>query len=174
MGKQLGSAESTKGEQMNKRLRPILVLGVAALVLAACGSSGGSKSSGTTTTTKAKSTSTTTKAPAQTVTITPATGLTDGQTVTVVGKGYTPGAQNIGANECADKGDQTGSGDCDLGGTKTAIPDSSGTVTFQFVAKKGPFGANNIVCEGATKCLISVSELTASPTQVATGEITFA
>ena len=72
MGKQLGSAESTKGEQMNKRLRPILVLGVAALVLAACGSSGGSKSSGTTTTTKAKSTSTTTKAPAQTVTITPA------------------------------------------------------------------------------------------------------
>ena len=69
-------------------------------------SSGGSKSSDTTTT-KPKSTSTTTKAPAQTVTITPSTGLTDGQTVTVVGKGYTPGAQNIGANECADKGDRT-------------------------------------------------------------------
>jgi hypothetical protein len=155
---------------MNKRLRPILVLGVVALVLAACGSSGGSKSSDTT---KPKSTTTTTKAPAQTVTITPSTGLTNGQTVTVVGKGYTPGAQNIGANECADKGDQTGAGDCDLGGTKTAIPDSSGTVTIQFVVNKGPFGANNIVCEGATKCLVSVSELTASPTQVATAEISF-
>ena len=172
MGKQLGSPEPTKGEQMNKRLRPILVLGVAALVLAACGSSSGSKTSDTTTT-KAKSTTTTTKAPAQTVTITPSTGLTDGQTVTVVGKGYTPGAQNIGANECADKGDQTGAGDCDLGGTKTAVPDSSGTVTFQFVVKKGPFGANAIICTGATKCLISVSELVAAPTQVATGEITF-
>ena len=158
---------------MTKQLRPILVLAVVTLVLAACGSSGGSTSSDTTTT-KPKSTSTTTKAPAQTVTITPSTGLTDGQTVTVVGKGYTPGAQNIGANECADKGDQTGAGDCDLGGTKTAIPDSSGTVTFQFVVKKGPFGANQIICTGDTKCLISVSELTASPTQVATGEITFA
>jgi len=158
---------------MTKQLRPILVLAVVTLVLAACGSSGGSKSSDTTTT-KPKSTSTTTKAPAQTVTITPSTGLTDGQTVTVVGKGYTPGAQNIGANECADKGDQTGAGDCDLGGTKTAIPDSSGTVTFQFVVKKGPFGANQIICTGDTQCLISVSELTASPTQVATGEITFA
>jgi hypothetical protein len=158
---------------MTKQLRPILVLAVVTLVLAACGSSGGSTSSDTTTT-KPKSTSTTTKAPAQTVTITPSTGLTDGQTVTVVGKGYTPGAQNIGANECADKGDQTQAGDCDLGGTKTAIPDSSGTVTFQFVAKKGPFGANQIICTGATKCLISVSELTASPTQVATAEITFA
>ena len=158
---------------MTKQLRPILVLAVVTLVLAACGSSGGSTSSDTTTT-KPKSTSTTTKAPAQTVTITPSTGLTDGQTVTVVGKGYTPGAQNIGANECADKGDQTGAGDCDLGGTKTAIPDSSGTVTFQFVVKKGPFGANQIICTGDTKCLISVSELVASPTQVATGEITFA
>ncbi len=172
MGKQLGSPEPTKGEQMTKQ-RLIVMIGVMALVLAACGSSGGSKSSSPDT--KAKSsTTTTTAAPAQTVTITPSTGLTDGQTVTVVGKGYTPGAQNIGANECADKGDQTGAGDCDLGGTKTAIPDSAGTVTFQFVAKKGPFGANQIICTGATTCLISVSELTASPTQVATGEITFA
>jgi Neocarzinostatin family len=171
MGKRLGSAEPTKGEPMTKQ-RLILMVGVVTLVLAACGSSGGSKSSSPTT--KAKATTTTTEAPAQTVTITPSTGLTDGQTVTVVGKGYTPGAQNIGANECADKGDQTGAGDCDLGGTKTAIPDSAGTVTFQFVVKKGPFGANGIVCEGAIKCLVSVSELTASPTQVATGEITFA
>jgi hypothetical protein len=172
MGKRIGSSEPSKGEQMKKQLRPTLIVGIVALMLAACGSSGGSTAAPPTTT-KPKVTTTTTEAPAQTVTITPSTGLTDGQTVTVVGKGYTPGAQNIGANECADKGDQTGAGDCDLGGTKTAIPDASGTVTFQFVAKKGPFGANQIICTGATKCLISVSELTASPTQVATGEITF-
>ena len=158
---------------MTKQLRPILVLAVVTLVLAACGSSGGSTSSDTTAT-KPKSTSTTTKAPAQTVTITPSTGLTDGQTVTVVGKGYTPGAQNIGANECADKGDQTGAGDCDLGGTKTAVPDASGTVTIQFTVNKGPFGANQIVCGASQKCLVSVSELIESPTQVATAELNFA
>ena len=156
---------------MKKRLGPIIVLGVVTLVLAACGSSSGSKSSDTT---KPKSTTTTTKAPAQTVTITPSTGLTNGQTVTVVGKGYKPGATNIGANECADKGDQTGAGDCDLGGTKNAVPDASGTVTFQFVVNKGPFGAIQIVCSATQKCLVSVSELVASPTQEADAEISFA
>jgi hypothetical protein len=152
--------------------RLVLVLGVAAVTLAACGSSGGSKSSPPAT--KPKETTTTTKAPAQTVTVTPDTNLTSGQVVTVVGKGFTPGANNIGANECADKGDQTGAGDCDLPGTKTAVPDASGTVTIQFTVNKGPFGANQIVCSATQKCLVSVSELTASPTQVATAELNFA
>jgi hypothetical protein len=152
--------------------RLVLMIGVMALVLAACGSSGGSKSSSPDT--KAKATTTTTKAPAQTITITPSTNLTNGQIVTLVGKGFTPGAQNIGANECAAKGDQTGAGDCDLGGTKTAIPDSSGTVTFQFMVNKGPFGANQIVCSAAQKCLVSIAELTATPTQEADADITFA
>jgi ABC-type Fe3+-hydroxamate transport system substrate-binding protein len=156
-----------------QRLIPVVVLAAATLALAACGSSGGSKSSDTTTT-KAKSTSTTTKAPAQTVTVTPNENLTNGQVVTVVGKGYKPGATNIGANECADKGDQTGAGDCDLGGTKTAVPDASGTVTIQFTVNKGPFGANQIVCGASQKCLVSVSELIESPTQVATAELNFA
>jgi hypothetical protein len=172
MGKQLGSEEPNKGEQMNQRLGPILAVGIAALVLAACGSS--SSKSSDTTTTKAKSTTTTTKAPAQTVTITPSTGLTNGQIVTVVGKGFKPGAQNIGANECAAKGDQTGAGDCDLGGTKTAVPDASGTVTIQFKVNQGPFGANQIVCSAAQKCLVSVAELVAAPTQEADADITFA
>src|SRR3954447_9458462 len=173
MGKRTGPRAGRRGNRMTKQLRPILVLAGVTLVLAACGSSGGSTSSDTTTT-KPKSTSTTTKAPAQTVTITPSTGLTNGQTVTVVGKGYKPGATNIGANECADKGAQTGAGDCDLGGTKTAVPDASGTVTIQFVVNKGPFGANQIVCSATQKCLVSVSELTASPTQEADAPITFA
>ncbi|MGZ4675222.1 MAG: neocarzinostatin apoprotein domain-containing protein [Acidimicrobiia bacterium] len=158
---------------MTKGLRPIVLIGIVTLVLAACGSSGGSKSSPPATK-PAKTTTTTAAKAEQTVTITPSTGLTDGQTVTVVGKGFTPGATNIGANECADKGDQTGAGDCDLGGTKTGVVDASGTVTIQFVVKKGPFGANNIVCSATVKCIVSVSQLIESPTEVATGDITFA
>jgi len=170
MGKRIGARAEGGGNTMTRRLSPLVVLAAATLVLAACGSSGGSKSSDTT---KPK-TSSTTKAPAQTVTITPNENLTNGQTVTVTGKGFKAGAQNIGANECADKGDQTGAGDCDLGGTKTAVPDASGTVTIQFVVNKGPFGANQIVCSKQVKCLVSVSELTESPTQVATAELHFA
>ena len=153
-----------------QRLIPMVVLAAATLALAACGSSGGSKSSPPAT----KATTTTTKAPAQTVTITPSTNLTNGQVVTVVGKGFKPGATNIGANECADKGAQTGAGDCDLGGTKTAVPDASGTVTFQFAVNKGPFGANQIVGSATQKCLVSVSELVASPTAEADAPISFA
>jgi len=159
---------------MTKWLRPIVLIGVIVLVLGACGSSGGSKAKSADSSSTSKETTTTTKPAAQTLTITPSTGLTDGQTVTLVGKGFKPNAQNIGANECADKGDQTGAGDCDLGGTKTGVPDASGTLTLQFVVKKGPFGANAIVCSATVKCIVSMSELVAAPTQVATASISFA
>ncbi len=158
---------------MSRTIRLLACTGALVFVFAACGSSSGSKASPTTT--KAKATTTTTAAaPKQTITITPAKGLTNGQMVTVVGKGFTPGAQNIGVNECADKGAQTGGGDCDLGGTKTAVPDASGTVTLQFAANKGPFGANAIICSATVKCLISVSQLTATPTEEASDNIEFA
>jgi len=158
---------------MSRTIRLLACTGALVFALAACGSSGGSTASSTTTKAKA-STTTTAAAPKQTITITPSKGLTDGQMVTVVGKGFTPNAQNIGVNECADKGAQTGAGDCDLGGTKTAIPDASGTVTLQFAAKKGPFGANNIVCSATVKCLISISQLIATPTEEASDNIEFA
>jgi hypothetical protein len=157
---------------MNKWLRPIGAVGVIVLVLGACGSSGGSKPKSTTT--SKETTTTTAAAPKQTVTVTPATGLTDGQTVTVVGKGFTPGATNIGITECADKGDQTGAGDCNIPGIKTAVPDASGTVTVQFVVKKGPFGASSIICSATVKCLVSVAQQTASPTEVGSQNIEFA
>lgn len=153
---------------MTRTIRLLACGGALLLMLAACGSSGGSKAS---TTTKPKATTT---APVQTITITPRTGLTDNQTVIVVGKGFTPGAPSIGVNECADKGEQTGAGDCDLWGTETAVPDTSGTVTFQFVVKKGPFGSNAIVCSATVKCRVSVSQLAQPPTEGASENIEFA
>jgi hypothetical protein len=54
------------------------------------------------------------------------------------------------------------------------VPDASGTVTIQFKVNQGPFGANQIVCSAAQKCLVSVAELVAAPTQEADADITFA
>ena len=107
------------------------------------------------------------------MTVTPSTGLKDGQVVHVVGKGFTPGATR-GVIECADKGDATGSGDCNLGGIKTGPASADGTVTIDFPVKKGPFGSNNVVCGPAQKCLLSLSDLTATPKELATENISFA
>ncbi len=159
---------------------------LAVVLVAACGSSKSNTAATTTPTTAATTTtaapttttsttvaSTTTTA-GQTITITPDTGLTDGQKVHVVATGFTPGAKNIGINECADKGNNTGAGDCDLAGTKVIIPDASGTVTIDFAVKKQGFGSNNIVCSAAQACLLSVGQLVASPTESASTDITFA
>jgi peptide/nickel transport system substrate-binding protein len=63
------------------------LVSVGALALAGCSSGGGSKSSTSSTSPEASAATTTTgAASAQSVTITPSTGLTDGQTVQVVGK----------------------------------------------------------------------------------------
>jgi hypothetical protein len=113
-------------------------------------------------------------APPQNETITPDTGLTDQQVVHIVAKGYTPGTEYA-AVECADKATATAPGDCDLDVIKVAPADATGTVTIDFPAQKGPFGANKIVCSAATKCLISVeSSGEASGTEVATEDISFA
>jgi uncharacterized protein YceK len=127
-----------------------------------------------TTTTTVAPTTTTAAAPAQSMTVTPNSGLKNGQTVHIVGIGYTPGKKNIGVTECADKGNNTGAGDCDLHHIVIAIPDASGKVTVDFAVNKGPFGSNNIVCSSAQPCLLSVGEETATPTESATLNITFA
>ena len=148
------------------------------LVLTACSSS---KSTTTTTaaaTTEAPTTTaaptTTTAAAAQSITITPATGLADGQSVHIVGKGYTSGMK-YGITECADKGNNTGAGDCNLRNIGIATADSTGTVTTDFKVAKGPFGSNNIVCSATQACLVSVANAgSANPTEVASMNITFA
>lgn len=162
---------------MSRWYRVVGLPAVAVVVLAGCGSSSKSTSSATTPTTAAVTTeapTTTTPAPAQTITVTPSTGIKDGQAVHIVGKGYTPG-KTMGVTECADKGAATGAGDCNLRGIKTAVPDSTGTVTIDFPVLKGPFGSNNIVCGPTQKCLVSVATAgSANPDEVASTDITFA
>jgi len=162
---------------MTRAIKVAGVLGVAMLLLAACSSSKKSSSATTTTgaavTTAAPATATTAAGPSQTMTVTPSTGLKDAQVVHVVGKGFTPGATR-GVIECADKGDATGAGDCDLGGIKTAAAAADGTVTLDYPVKKGPFGSNNIVCSATVKCLLSMNDLSAAPKELATENISFA
>jgi hypothetical protein len=124
----------------------------------------------TTTTTVAPTT--TTAAPAQSMTVTPNSGLKDGQTVHIVAIGYTPGEKDIGVTECADKGNNTGAGDCDLHHIALATPDATGKVTVDFAVKKA-FGTNNIVCSASQPCLLSVGQETAAPTESSTANITF-
>src|SRR5215472_937351 len=102
---------------MRSAIRAGGTLAAVLLLVSACGSSSSKSASttaapateATTTTVAATTTSaaTATTAPAQTVTITPSTGLHDGQMVHIVGKGYTAGKQ-YGVTECADKGNNTG------------------------------------------------------------------
>jgi uncharacterized protein YceK len=131
----------------------------------------------TTTTTEAPTTTTvaptTTTAPAQSMTVTPNSGLKDGQTVHIVAIGYTPGEKDIGVTECADKGNNTGAGDCDLHHIALATPDATGKVTVDFAVKKA-FGTNNIVCSASQPCLLSVGQEVAAPVESATLNITFA
>ena len=169
-----------------KSIHRVAVVLAVIVVLGGCGSSKKSSTAAPpaatttaapTTTTQAPTTTTaapaTTTTIAQNVTITPSTGLKDMQTVHIVATGYTPGEKDIGVNECADKGANTMAGDCDLGGTKVITPDASGTVTIDFVVKKGPFGGNKVVCSAAQACLVSVGQLVAAPTESATATITF-
>jgi neocarzinostatin family protein len=156
------------------RTRAAFALAVAATIFfAACGSSSKSSSS-TTTSAAAATTSTSAAAPAQSLTITPATGLTDGQTVQIMATGFTKAGETLGVTECADKGAQTGAGDCDLRNIKAPVTaDASGNVSTSYVVHKS-FGANNIVCSATQKCLLSVATAgSASPDQVAVANITF-
>ncbi len=148
-------------------IRLVCALAVLGLAVGAC-SSGSSK--------KAKaSTSTTKKAKAKpAITVTPATRLTDGQTVHVTASGFKPNEQGLGISECADKGDVTSRDDCDAPGIRALTSDAKGDVTVDYVVKKGPFGANNIVCSARQQCLISVSQLSQNATEIATMDLSFA
>jgi hypothetical protein len=143
---------------------------VALLGLAACSSSGGS-SNNTPATTAPTATPT---ASGPQITITPHDNLSASAAVTLVGTGFTPG-KTFGATECADKGNATGAGDCNLRGIKVGTANPSGKVTVQFTAVKGPFGSNNIVCSSSQPCIISLADAgSATPTEVASGSVTFA
>ncbi|MBV8951844.1 MAG: hypothetical protein JOZ99_13285, partial [Actinobacteria bacterium] len=99
---------------------------------------------------------TTTTEPKQRVTLTPASGITDGQTVQVAAKGFKPNAKSLLVIECADKPD-SGAGDCDFGHPPVDA-DATGNVATTFTVSKGPVGSNKNMCTAAQRCLIVITE----------------
>jgi hypothetical protein len=164
---------------MGKALMAAGSVAMAALLMAGCSGDGRRGSPATTAdpTRRGVLGSAVTPAPApaaQILTITPGAGLTDGQVVRVVGTGYVTG-KTYAAVECADKGNATGWGDCDLHGIPVATADATGTVTIAFPVAKGPFGFNKIVCSAFQKCLIFVANAgSPNPMEHAVLDITFA
>jgi hypothetical protein len=144
---------------------------VVAAFSAACSSSHRSTTAATSSSTTALST--TVAAATQKVSVTPDTGLRSGQSVEVSASGFTPGEALV-VTECADKGNATGQGDCDLSNVVNATANNSGQISTTYKVTAGPFGANHIVCSATQKCEISVSQVNINPIQVGTADITFA
>jgi len=147
---------------MNKVMKVLSVVGIAGLLLAACGSSSSKSSSDKTVTTTAvkETTTTTTVDPnAPTMTATPSTDLTDGQTIQVTGAKF-PASTALGINVCADKGADTRAGDCDLANLTPVTSDAQGNVTGSKVVHKGPFGSNAVSCTATQACVVSIAQLT--------------
>lgn len=164
---------------MKTKLQLVGVLVGIVVVLAACSNNSNSSNTTTTTvapaatTTSAPTTTTTAKKPGQSISITPNTGLVNDQVVSITGTGY-PAKEELGITECANKGNQTGAGDCNLGGIKVVYATAAGTVSAHYQVLLGPFGMNHIVCTKAPGCLVSVAQAgVANPNAVATQLIHF-
>ena len=167
---------------MKRKLQVAGMMLTVVVALAACSSNKASTTTSTTTTpttsapaattTTAAPTTTTTK-PGQEITITPSTGLTNNEVVSIKGSGY-PANEQQGITECANKGAQTGEGDCNIGGIAVTTASASGKISATFKVVLGPFGANHIVCTNAPGCLVSVAQVgSANPNAVATEVIKF-
>lgn len=164
---------------MKRKLQVAGMTLTAVVALAACSSNTKSTTttsapSGTTSTTAAPvAPTTTTTKPAQEITISPSTGLTDGETITIKGTGY-PANQSQGITECANKGNQTTANDCNLGGIGVTKASATGAISATFKVALGPFGGNHIVCTSPPGCIVSVAtEGSADPTDVATAVLKF-
>jgi hypothetical protein len=106
------------------------------------------------------------------VIVKPASGLRDGQSVTVTASGFSPGLSLI-VVQCADKGQQTGPGDCNLAVSTTLQTDAAGKAEATLTVAYGPFGANGVVCSATQPCLVSVTEASFTPSQEADAPISF-
>lgn len=153
--------------------RAALALGLAA-ALAGCGQTSKPASSPAPTPSQSRAPSQGAAAAGHpSVTVSPATGLRNGQQVTVVASGF-PASGMLVITECADKGTATGPADCDLAAVQTVTSSASGGVHASFTVNRGPFGANHIVCSAQQRCLVSVSQPTATNPVEATEDISFA
>lgn len=107
------------------------------------------------------------------MTVTPHSGLRDGQQVRVAAAGFSPD-EPLQVIQCADKGNATGPGDCNLTGMLTVSSDASGRVDVRLKVLRGPFGTNRIVCSAHQHCLVSVTQASMQPSEEADAPITFA
>lgn len=163
-------------------VRVTVAVGVSLLLLTGCGG-GGSKATASPTvtpsaspTTASQTASPTTAASAkpgtQAAKVTPATGLKDGQTVTVSGAGFTP-REPLVITQCVDKGKATTSGDCNLASLVSVTSLADGSVAAFVTVAKGPFGANKVVCGAPYRCLISITQASPTPKEEADAPISF-
>ena len=90
----------------------------------------------------------------QTIAITPDAGLHNRQVVHIVATGYTPG-RTYGTMECNSA--NITEGDCDTAHFHSTTADSKGVVTLNYIALKGPFGRNHVVCDTAQSCFLGVA-----------------
>lgn len=107
------------------------------------------------------------------VTVVPARELRDGQRVQVRASGFSAN-EALQMVECADKGQATGPGDCNLAAMIPATSDGGGRLTATLKVAKGPFGANGVVCSAKQRCLISVTQASLNPVEEADAPIRFA
>ena len=87
------------------------------------------------------------------ITVTPDSGLSDGQFVHVVGTHFSPDERLV-IIECVDHGESTGPSDCEVPHARFVRADGSGTVdrTFRVFEKIG-----KQTCGSPTPCLLTVS-----------------
>lgn len=101
------------------------------------------------------------------VAVTPDTGLTDSQSVTITGSGYQP-KEHLTVLECGGTDVvQTGKpigGDCATFEDKNISASARDAESTAFVVYKGPIGGNYVDCTKAPGCVVSVlQESTARP-----------
>ncbi len=90
----------------------------------------------------------------QSITLTPATGLHDGEVIHIVATGYVPGVDYY-SMEC--RAGSYVADDCNTGEFDSTTADMSGTVTLDYKVVKGPFGAHHVICSPAQPCMIGVA-----------------
>ena len=105
--------------------------------------------------------------------VTPTTGLSDGQTVTVSWSGYAPG-QSVNVLECS-RNPPTAAGDCDLTSGVLLHPDPTGSASVSLVVHTGAIGTGGGTCDSSHACVIAVNQGgSLAPSATPTIEITFA
>ena len=153
-----------------------LVLTLAGLTLAGCGSSGTTNAESNPTTTAAAVTTTTakvgettttaapaggetstTKASGAALTVTPTENLAAGQVVQVSGAGFTPG-KTLALAECT--ADSKGPADCNSAAASWPKVGADGTFTSTVKIVIGPIGTSGHVCNASTPCSIGTTDIT--------------